>query len=608
MPKRFVLVARKPSIEPYGLHLLAEIPRQAGWKSEVILIDKDDFTPLYDLIGNRTSDTMVGIHIWAGYHKPLLREAKMLRSMGIPVVMGGPYATYSPERCLPYADWVVRASGFGFLGKILDGQLAPGVWFDPEARYEEHPIPQRDIIYDRYPEFAQSLIKSSLGAEGCPYGCFYCHAPEQAEMHGGFDNVKRRVGRVITEALIVLEHWPLKTMYFQDDVFAFDIKEWLPEFVRQWKEKVCVPFHCQLRLEMVRGPEGDKRLDLLAEAGCTGVTLAIESNSEFLRDHVLNRSMPDELIVEGCKKIMALGMTLRTEQIFAVPFSDIATDLGTVGLNVRIKPTMPWGSILSPYPGVPIGTMARNFGMWEGDYDDLEASFLDRSILRHIAGGPRDIQKIVERLPKDQRSKALLRMRVGAHNGGRDTDVFYQHIKHEKVGGKGPLVSVNVGDPERVGTVEYLSDAENEKYRDDTVFVQRLFNWLGRMPEGEQLGHSLVGLGHNERSWESIGQVTDAHLHKHLSHATLEGQVHALACEMRLDSPAELPEVVAQNPHYFTRFPAGGVLAETVADEGLFGPTLSTAESLDRLGAEARHHLFDYGLYRVKQGPEPIAK
>lgn len=607
MPQSFLLAARDPeSVEPLGIHYLNQVVKDEGWHCSNVLVQNDNFEPLDKMVRDQKPD-LIGFHVWAGYHLPMLAAADRVRAQGIPVVMGGPYATYSHKQCEPHADWVVRASGFGLLRKILRGELKRGTHLDISARREMFPVPDRDVLYDAYPKFANSPIKSSFASVGCPYHCTYCHAPEYNALHGGFDLVLRSVNDIIAEAKKAMR-WSTKVFYFQDDVFGFEIKKWLPEFTRRWPREVGIPFHCQMRLEMTRGPDGDKRLDLFAQAGCSGITLAIESGNEFLRNYVLFRPMPEELILAGCKKITDRGMTLRTEQIGMVPGSDIETDLGTLGLNARIYQLckhMGWASVFSPYPGVNLGAIAINLGLWAGTNDDIRESFLDESILTHVAGGPRDIQKIVERLPRDQHKEILLRMRA-VRNDAQSADVFYQWAKEEKIDKH--KVMVPFGKRQKVGVIEYLSEAENNTYRKQGVRMQRLFNWLTTVPEGEQLGRTLVDLGDNEWSWERMGQVTLAHLRARIPADTLEGHVHALTREMHLDSPSDLPEVVAQNPHYFTRHHAGGGLAQKVVDEGLFGPTRSTAESLDRLGTLARHQFFGHYLYKTEKGPEPIAK
>ncbi len=579
--KKLLLVARYYSIEPLGIMYLAGLARDEGWACRVVLVRDSDFTPVYDAVRTWQPD-LVGFQIWTGYHKQAFVACSEVRRMGVSVIIGGPHATYFDQSSLDHADYVVKAGGFGILRSIMRGELGPGIHFDDKGRTEMFPQPDRAAVYDAYPELGMSPIKSIFGSVGCPYKCTYCYAPVFNQMHGGFALTVRPVFDLIAEARGILARWPLKLVYFQDDIFGFDMK-WLEEFALRWPQEVGVPFHCQIRLELVKGPQGSKRLDLFAKAGCTGITLAIESGNEFLRDHVLFRPMPDELIVEGCRKIMDRGMSLRTEQILAVPFSDTSTDLSTLALNNAINPTMAWTSILAPYGGTAMGTIASNFHLYRGTNDDLTESFFDRSVLRHVEGGPRSIKGMLGAFWT--KKEALLKFSVRE---------------------MAPRV-LDVGiDGSTVGILHLLDDKANDKYCTDTVRLQRLFNWLSRVPQGHALGKTLVEIPDTEWSWERIGQETEKHLAANGKGNLMEGWRRSLACEMQL-APDELPDQVAQNPHYFTHLPAGGMLARQSLDQGVFSQGRSGQQTLDELGTITRRHLFHYDLYKIEAGAPPIA-
>ncbi|MES2203420.1 MAG: radical SAM protein, partial [Patescibacteria group bacterium] len=430
-----------------------------------------------------------------------------------------------------------------------------------------------------------SPIKSIFSSVGCPFTCTYCYAPTFNDMHGGFKLTMRSVDDVIAEARAVCERWPTRMFYFQDDIWGYD-RKWLDDFASRWPQEVDVPFHVQIRLELTRHKVGDQRLDLFAEAGCSGISLAIESGNDFLRDHVLFRHMPGDLIEEGCKKIMDRGMTLRTEQILAVPFSDRSTDLSTLGLNNRINPTMMWTSILAPYKGTDMGTIAHNFGLYEGENDDLAESFFDRSVLNHVARGPRDMEAVVAKLGSGPRDRTLLAMKA-VKNG----DPGSAEIVHREHG--------------TVGKMEYLDQAANAQYCQDTVRLQRLANFLAKVPSAEALGTALVSVPEVDWSWERIGKETTSHLEKHVGMPRLEQWQHALAEEMQLPLDA-LPGPVAQNPFYFCFFSEGGKLARKALNEDAF-VSGDVGKSLDALGTIARRHLFTHELYKIEVGKSPIA-
>jgi radical SAM superfamily enzyme YgiQ (UPF0313 family) len=584
--KRLLLVARYYSIEPLGILYLTGLVRDAGWECKVLLIDLSDFAPLYEAVKNWKPD-MVGFQIWTGYHIPAFLACDVVRDMGVPVIIGGPHATYFGNECAKHADFVVKGGGFGLLRQILEGTLSSGVHFETVGREEHFPHPDRAVVYDAYPELGASPIKSLFSSVGCPFTCTYCYAPTFNDMHGGFKLTMRPVGDIIAEAREVRDRWPTRMFYFQDDIWGYE-KRWLEEFALRWPQEVDIPFHVQIRLELTRHKGGDQRLDLFVEAGCSGISLAIESGNDFLRDHVLFRHMPGELIEEGCKKIMERGMTLRTEQILAVPFSDTTTDLATLGLNNRINPTMMWTSILAPYGGTDMGRIAENFGLYSGNNDDLAESFFDRSVLRHVAGGPRDIEKIVQKLGSGPKDRALLALKAIPNTESGVADIV--HKEHGVV-----------------GNIEYLDQSANAQYCADVVRLQRLSNFLAKVPDAEGLGRRIVAIPETEWTWKRIGRETTEHLRISKQGPWFEMLCGELARQMGLNSGEKLPEPIAQNPYYFGFFPAGGVLAKSALEKGIFKPEHTTAQLLDELGTVARRHLFTYGLYKIEKGKDPIA-
>ncbi len=605
--KRFLFVARYFSIEPLGIHYLTGTLRDMGWECEIVLVDhnddKYDFEPLYKKIRDWKPD-YVGFQIWTGWHLQCFEACDRLRSMGTPVIIGGPHATYYFDDCIKHADWVVKASGFGLIHDILEGKRAPGIHFDIGGREEVFPLPDRRVIYDRYPELAHSPIKSMFASVGCPFTCTYCYAPTFNNMHGGFAFTNRPVDELIKEAKAIQEKWPLDVVYFQDDIFGYKI-DWVAEFARRWKSEVGVDFHAQIRLELTRNEQGSKRLDLFAEAGCTGITLAIESGSQFMRDRVLFRHMPEDLILEGCERIMSRGMSLRTEQILAVPFSDMETDLSTLDLNNKINPTMAWCSLLAPYGGTDIGTICKNFGFHESNNDDLVERSYERSTLLHPEGGTRDIEPMVSKLGISPNAppgvQPLVNMQAVRRSGSDIADVYYQ-AKERK--GKDILP---VGDRHLAGTIEYMSDANNEAYQEQSWRTQRLFNFLAKLPDAVSLGRRLATLPDEDWRWETIGSLTTEHLQRHVPSSELGRRTHALAHEMHLESPDSLPEPVKQNPHYFTYFGDGGELAQMVTNKGVFAPERTTSEIIDDLSTKTRRHLFHKELYKIGKRNDAIA-
>lgn len=566
-------------IEPLGVLYLLGIAKSQGWEAEVVLIKESDFTPLYDLAKSFKPD-VVGFSIWTGWHVQTFKACDEVRAMGFPVAIGGPHATFNADACLPHADWVVKGEGFRLFRQLLEGDLKYGIHFDEERMAEGFPVPDRELLYKRYPELGTSPIKSIMCSVGCPFKCSYCYAPHYNNMYGGFELTLRPVDEVVEEGLWIRENYPGELIYFQDDIFGFNIT-WLTEFAEKWPKKVGIPWHCQIRLEMTRD---ERRLDLFRDGGCTGITLAIESGNDFLREFVLFRGMSDELIEEGIRKIQDRGLTLRTEQILAVPFSDIQTDIETLKFNVKLKPSMAWTSILQPYGGTNMGTIASKFGFWRGTNDDLDESFFDRSTLNHVKGGRRAIEDVA-RAMKDGKDSSLLGMKVDIVDADGKARVFSKDF-----------VGIGGMPSKPACEISYLSPEENTRYCDQTAILQRNFDWFSKVPDGDQLASRFVALPKEEWTWKTLGKMGEEHF---VEKVGFDNVLLFKAQFVERYGEPTLPARIAENPFPFFVLPSGADFARYLVEKEVL-ETGDQKELFDAFGREVRYWLYGRALYRTE--------
>jgi anaerobic magnesium-protoporphyrin IX monomethyl ester cyclase len=572
-------------IEPLGVLYLLGIAKKAGWEAEVVLIKESDFTPVYDMVESFKPD-LVGFSIWTGWHVQTFKACDKVREMGVPVSIGGPHATFNAEACLPHADYVVKGEGFRLFRQLLEGTLQPGIHFDEERMAEGFPVPDRALLYQRYPELGRSPIKSIMCSVGCPFKCSYCYAPHYNNMYGGFELTLRPVDEVVEEGLWIRENYPCDLIYFQDDIFGFNLG-WLKEFAEKWPVKVGIPWHCQIRLEMTRD---ERRLDLFRDGGCTGITLAIESGNDFLREFVLFRGMSDDLIEEGIRRIQDRGLTLRTEQILAVPFSDIQTDIETLKFNVKLKPSMAWTSILQPYGGTNMGTIASKFGFWRGTNDDLDESFFDRSTLNHVKGGRHSIEPVARAL-KNGKESSLLGMNVEIVPEEGKARVFSNTF-------------VGIGGPPTDPACEigYLSPEENARYCDQTAILQRNFDWLSKVPDGDELATRFVALQKEEWTWSTLGKFGDEHF---IEKCGFENVQMMRAKLVDGYGGGGLPPRIAENPYPFMVLPSGPAFARYLVEKGVL-ETADQKELFDAFGREVRYWLYGRALYKTEVADPPL--
>ncbi|MFA6476208.1 MAG: cobalamin-dependent protein [Candidatus Paceibacterota bacterium] len=585
--RRLLLVGRYHVIEPLGLICLASLAEALGFDVRVCLIKGSDFGPLFEEIVS-FNPNLVGFSILTGYHQKAFFACDQVRKIGLPVVIGGPHATYFSKECSEHADYVVVGEGFRTFRRILQGELPPGVHFDPVRVAEGFPQPRRETLYRQYPELGRSSIKSITCSVGCPFACSYCYAPKYNAIYHGFALKLRPVDDVIAEAVALKKGWPPEIIYFQDDNFGLDLK-WLEEFTLKWREQVALPWHCQIRLELARN---ERRLDLFRQAGCTGITVAIESGNGFLREFVLHRRMEEDVIYRGVKNIKDRGFTLRAEQILAVPFSDIATDLETLRLNCELGPEMAWTSILVPYGGTEMGEIVSNFGLYCGNNDDLHESFFDRSVLRHCLGGRELLAPLVQKIGWQANANPLLKFQAISQGDGS--------AKIVSVGSDlNPDLPIGF-----LGEIQYLDPVRNNLYSDQTVILQRLFYWLGLVPLGDRLGARITNTPVKDWTWVNLGALAKEHLDHIVGEELVCRWIQDLADSLGC-CVADLPRVIKENPLYFVFFAGGPDLAKEVSESGLFeGDSLGDYDELSTL---TRRHVFETTLYRIRPAASPIA-
>ncbi|MEK6908444.1 MAG: cobalamin-dependent protein [Nanoarchaeota archaeon] len=412
--KRILLGSAHSVIEPLGLLHLGGLARDMGWERAYTLVKDHDFDEFFRRVNEFRPD-VVGFNVYTGNHNQLHEALKKLRKDNpqIAVVVGGPHATYFPSETREFADFVVMSEGFGGLKSILEGTAEKGIL--PMSSGMRFPRPDRETFYAQFPEHANSPIKSIITMTGCPFKCSYCYNASTASTVAGnmppevathlaqtlgvngrlFPTNIRSVDDVVAEGREIVEKWPnTRVVYMQDDVHGFDTKSWMPEFAARWPKEVGIPYHAQMRWEMVK-PD---RLDLLTRAGCFGLTLAIESALDQVRSEVLNRRMPNQLMFDGMKAVIERGLKVRTEQITGLPYGatsvetpiNLDADLALVKLNVDLRamsggPTMAWASTLAPYKGTEMGVYCARFGHYVGNNSDVPDTFFDKSVLRFPA-------------------------------------------------------------------------------------------------------------------------------------------------------------------------------------------------------------------------------
>ena len=338
------------TVEPLGIGYLASAINNEGHISKLAL----DNGNLKKEIKNFKPD-VIGYSVTTGKHKHFLElNMQLKKSYNFTSVFGGSHPTYYPEiviEPLGYhnIDYIIRGesekSFCNLLNNFVDHKVIDFVSL--EQNLDNIAFPDREFLYT-YPENRNNPIKNVMTSRGCKYSCNYCFNSLYREFYKGQKWVRYRSPENVIAECEELKKYPTKFIFFQDDEFLSNPK--LIKLLKLYKKNIKIPFHCQLRIELLT----DERAELLKDSGCTGVTFAIECGNPAIRELILKCNMSDRQILAGAKILHKHGLKFRTENMLGLPGESLKSMLKTVKINAKCKPTIAWASIFQPYPKLKI--------------------------------------------------------------------------------------------------------------------------------------------------------------------------------------------------------------------------------------------------------------
>ena len=330
---------------------------------------------------------ILGYSAMTGEHIALLELNNELRKQyDFYTVFGGPHATFCKD--LIEEDGVdAICTGEGdvvfpdFCEKMERGENyweTPTFFVKHEGEIIRNPLnllvpdlselefPDRKLLYDLDPNLAKMGTKYFMAARGCPYKCSYCFNVKYNEAYKKKGKVvrSRTPLQVIEEIEWVRERYPLDHVSFLDDLFILKNSNWLNEFAKIYKKRINLPWSCTVRANSVR----NGLMAMLKDCGLRWVWMGVECGDEEVANTILARGLSNKEIIAASRILEAHGIGLIAQNLIGLPVEDpIATDLKTLDLNIELRPSLGWSSILYPYPGSPIEKFARLSGHLKGE-------------------------------------------------------------------------------------------------------------------------------------------------------------------------------------------------------------------------------------------------
>lgn len=318
-----------------GIHLAAITPPQ----HKVRVIHQQ-----VEPVNLETDADLIALSFFTGFADEAYRLATAFRARGKQVVAGGPHVTFACEEALAYVDAVVTGEAESVWENVIEdaknGRLQP-TYHGIAQPLTAIPTPRYDLLPTSF--FIPRVIQAT---RGCPYSCSFCTVPT---LNPGFR--MRPIKAVLRDiAYDDFPHWwQRKVVWFWDDNLTIKrpyIKALLTAMIplKRW-------WLTQASIDIVKD---DELLDLMAESGCIGVFLGIETfGSDSLRA-ANKRQNKVSLYKEATAALHKRGICVMAGFIAGFDgdtpetIVDMAHNLYQIGVDV------PFLSVLTPYKGTPL--------------------------------------------------------------------------------------------------------------------------------------------------------------------------------------------------------------------------------------------------------------
>jgi radical SAM superfamily enzyme YgiQ (UPF0313 family) len=366
-----------------GAVLLSTVLRNRGYEVKAFIEDVAELD--WDYI---ESSDLVCISTITSTALKAYSIAKRLKTLGVPIIMGGVHPTFLPDEALEFADFVIRGEGdyslvelLAYLEKGTPAVTAiKGLSFKDRTDHAVH-NPAREFIQDLdsipHPDFSlvhdwkPSQIYPISTSRGCPYGCSFCSVISMFGRQCRFKSVEATM-----QELRYASAASTATKFIVDDNFAANKSRSRAILERVIDERIKMLWAAQVRTDIAGDP---KLLRLMADSGCHTLHIGFESiNPATLAAYKKEQS--HENIITCIKTVKDHGIHIHGMFVLGADTDTLETIHETGDFAIRLGIDTVQFLILTPLPGTQL-------------FQDM----LDQGRLLHTDWSKYDVQHVVFR-------------------------------------------------------------------------------------------------------------------------------------------------------------------------------------------------------------------
>ncbi len=310
---------------------------------------------------------LAGISAFSTQYNAVKIFAECIHKKEIPIVVGGPLATFSSKLTLEntFVDICVIGEGEETIVDLINNinklQKVNGIGYKDKNKKIIYTTP-RDYIkpldklfmpaYELFDMEKYLNVKMSIGGKnqpintrvmtyitsrGCPYHCRFC-----SKNFKGYRSFSAE--KIIDEISYLKNRYKLDGIAFNDELFISN-KNKIHEVATKLKE-MDLFWSGQARVNLVNY----ELLKFMKENGCIGIGYGIESGSQKILDN-MKKGITVPQIEKAVMDAMNLGLDIKVQLIFGYPGEDEETINDTISLFKRVNNPGRGFNLITPLPG-----------------------------------------------------------------------------------------------------------------------------------------------------------------------------------------------------------------------------------------------------------------
>jgi len=188
---------------------------------------------------------------------------------------------------------------------------------------DDLPFPARHLVNNslyRRPDNnkIQAVIKVS---RGCPHHCFFCLATPVS----GSEVRMRSVDNIVEEIKECIDSYGIKNFLFLSDLFNAD-REWVLDLCEKIIDSdIDIFWSANVRADNV----DEEMVELMYDAGCSLVTIGVESGSQYILDKI-GKTITIDQVIDTVKMFREMGIKVYNYFVIGLPWDNENTIEDTI--------------------------------------------------------------------------------------------------------------------------------------------------------------------------------------------------------------------------------------------------------------------------------------